>query len=207
MTVFQVVGRCVADPPPADWLAQLTARLKAKPRRIGVWAELGLYGALECLANAGEVSLPMGASVILSSQHGPVTAYCNAMEQAVDDLPMPVTVLQTQPSQLLATLAANLGWVGDARFIAHNDPDGLLKLAAAQCNPDGVLLGWVEETGAGRSVWLRLIPCAESAGSLVGVGSIKNYLRTVAYLRVSSTEVSVLLGAPCQPVAVDIGVF
>lgn len=46
MSHFVVSGRRIAAPPPADWHEQLAQMLGAKPRRIGTWAELGLYGAL-----------------------------------------------------------------------------------------------------------------------------------------------------------------
>ena len=54
MKTFAITGRCLAAPPPADWREQLAQMLGAKPRRIGTWAELGMYGALCCMADAGE---------------------------------------------------------------------------------------------------------------------------------------------------------
>ncbi|MEO5661010.1 MAG: hypothetical protein ABIQ90_14630 [Polaromonas sp.] len=192
MSTFRIIGRCIADPPPADWREQLTARLNVKPRRIGTWAELGLYGALGCLADAGETKLPVQACLILSSQHGPVTPLRNAFEQAQEDLPMPLTFLQTQPSQLLATLAARLSWRGDARFITHADPRALLQLAAAQNNLHGMLVGWVEESGAGRSVWLRLIPSVAPAGLFGEIDSLEEHVAQASYLRMTPTGVAAL---------------
>ena len=188
MNTFRIIGRCIADPPPADWREQLTARLGGKPRRIGTWAELGLYGALECMAATGEEKLPEHAGLILSSRHGPVTALRNAFKQAREDLPMPLTFMQTQPSQLLAALAAQLNWRGDASFIYHSDAHALLRLAAAQQHRAGVLLGWVEESGAGRSVWLRLMPSVEPAGALREIGSLEKHLARASYLRITPTE-------------------
>ncbi len=194
MSILCIAGRCIADPPPADWREQLAARLGGKPRRIGIWAELGLYGALQCMADAGETKLPAQAGLFMSSQHGPATAMWGALEQAREDLPMPLTFLQTQPSQLLATLAAQLNWRGDARFIAHADPRGLLRLAAAQNNRDGLLLGWVDETNDGRSVWLRLMPCDEPTEKLQEFESFEMGLAQARYLRITPEQVAVLLG-------------
>lgn len=156
MTTFTVQGRSLAPLPP-DWRERLAAMLGAKPRRIGNWAELGLYGALSCLAEAGERELPPGALLLLGSRRGTYVPTGQVLEQMRDDLPMPLTFLQTQPSQLLALLAAQMRWRGQALFIAGGSPEALLRLAAAQSGSAGVLLGWVDEESA-SSHWLRLRP-------------------------------------------------
>jgi hypothetical protein len=158
MNNFEIIGRCDANPPPADWREQLAARLGARPRRIGIWAELALYGALECMADAGEKILPQHANLLVISHKGPLTATQAVLEQEREGLPMPLTFLQTQPSQMLAVLATHLGWSGNASFIAAHDPNTVLQLATAQFTAQGALLGWVNEDGAGSSVWLRLRP-------------------------------------------------
>ena len=147
MSTFAISGRCIATPPPADWRAQLTRMLGAKPRRIGVWAELGLYGALRCMADTGETTLPQDALLMLASRRGAYAVTDTVLGQMRDDLPMPLAFLQTQPSQLLALLAAQMGWQGHACFVAGAEPQALLRLAAAQA--DNVLLGWVEEMDGG----------------------------------------------------------
>ena len=156
MRSFSVTGRCLANPPPADWREQLTQLLGAKPRRIGTWAELGLYGALCCLADAGEKTLPPDAILLLTSRRGTYAATSAALVQMHDDLPLPLTFLQTQPSQLLALLAAQMDWSGHACFLAGAQPQDLLRLAAAQAGDGGVLLGCVDETNGGSTNWLRL---------------------------------------------------
>jgi hypothetical protein len=132
--------------------------LGAKPRRIGTWAELGLYGALNCMADAGEKTLPPDAQIWLGSRRGTYAATDTVLAQLRDDLPMPLAFLQTQPSQLLAMLAAYLGWKGHACFVAGADPRALLRLAAVQAGKDGVLVGWVDEMAGGETNWLRLRP-------------------------------------------------
>ena len=156
MKVFSINGRCIAAPPPPDWRMQLTQMLGAKPRRIGTWAELGLYGALRCMADAGEATLPEDAILMLASRRGTYAATDLVLEQMREDLPMPIAFLQTQPSQLLALLAAQMQWKGHACFFACTEPHALLRLAAAQAGKGGVLLGWVDEMEGGSSNWLRL---------------------------------------------------
>ena len=167
MTTFAIRGRCLASPPPLDWREQLASMLGAKPRRIGNWAELGLYGALTCLAEAGEKALPPETLLILGSKRGTYVPTGQVLEQMIDDLPMPLTFLQTQPSQLLALLAAQMHWRGHAAFIAGGSPQALLQLATAQCGSTGVLLGWVDEMEGGSSLWLRLEPCEISGAKPV----------------------------------------
>ena len=156
MNHFAVSGRCLAAPPPADWREQLAQMLGAKPRRIGTWAELGLYGALRCMADTGEKTLPPDAILLLTSRRGTYAATGTALQQMRDDLLMPVTFLQTQPSQLLALLAAQMDWTGHACFLAAAPPQEMLRLATAQAGAGGALLGCVDETNGGSSHWLRL---------------------------------------------------
>lgn len=160
MSHLTVSGRCIAAPPPADWREQLAQLLGAKPRRIGTWAELGLYGALRCMTDAGEKTLPSDAILLLTSRRGTYAATDSALAQMCDGLPMPLTFLQTQPSQLLALLAAQMDWTGHACFLAAALPQDLLRLASVQTGPGGVLLGCVDETEGGSSNWLRLRPDA-----------------------------------------------
>ena len=156
MRNFSITGRCLAAPPPVDWREQLTQLLGAKPRRIGTWAELGLYGALNCMADAGEKTLPLDAILLLTSRRGTYAATSAALTQMHDDLPMPLTFLQTQPSQLLALLAAQMDWIGHACFFADAQLRDLLGLATAQMGGGGALLGCVDEACGGSTRWLRL---------------------------------------------------
>lgn len=156
MSAFFVSGRCIVTAPPADWRDHLTRLLGSKPRRIGTWAELGLYGALSCMADAGEATLPQDALVMLTSQHGSHAATSSALEQMHTNLPMPLTFLQTQPGQMLALLAAQMNWKGNACFFACAQLCDLLRLAAVQAGDGGVLLGCVDETDGGSTQWLRL---------------------------------------------------
>lgn len=156
MSELIVAGRCSETPPAADWRQQLATMLGERPRRIGLWAELGLYGALRCMADAGETRLPHDAVLMLASQNGTHAATRAALEQMRDDLPMPLTFLQTQPSQLLALLAAHLDFPGNAIFLAGATFAEARTMAELQAGPGGALVGWVDDLDSGATEWLRL---------------------------------------------------
>lgn len=158
MNGMKIAGRCCETPPTEGWRDRLAQRLGERPRRIGTWAELGLYGALTCMADAGEQSLPARALLLVASRGGTAAATRAALEQMTDDLPMPTTFLQTQPSQLLAMLAARLNWQGNAGFLAGASFPELQKLAALQMGPAGALIGWIDDAGGGSTEWLRILP-------------------------------------------------
>lgn len=196
MRVYRISARFVAQPPAKDWSEQLAVRLGSRPRRLGRWAELGLYGALECVASVGEGPLPESASLVLSSQHGPASAMRSAVAQAREDLPLPLTFLQTQPSQLLATLSAQLRWCGDARFIAHPDPLAVLALAlvTAVGQADGLLLGWVNELETQSSLWLRLHPAVDPGGDWQEASNFETLLQNAMYVRLEQPHLKVIIG-------------
>ena len=173
----------LSAPPPADWREQLARMLGAKPRRIGTWAELGLYGALGCMADAGEKTLPPDAQIWLGSRRGTYAATEIVLGQMRDDLPMPLAFLQTQPSQLLALLAGQLQWQGHACFVAGGEPAALMRLAAAQTGKDGMLLGWLDEMSGGETHWLRLRPDAEGSGDFITATAETLFSPQISHLR------------------------
>jgi hypothetical protein len=148
----------VADAPPADWREQLAARLGRRPRRLGRWTELGLYGALRCLDQAGEAALPAEAHLRVISFDGPIEAVRAAALQCRSGLPMPFTFMQSQQSQMLAALSRHLGWQGDARYTLSRDLAALWRLARCEAPPEGMLIGWVEDGPAPKSEWWRVRP-------------------------------------------------
>jgi hypothetical protein len=160
--VWHIAGRHFASLP-ADWRARLATRLGCKPRRIGAWAEMAMYGALACLDDAGEPGLPDTALLSVASLAGPQRALRDALESARDGFPMPLGFLQSQPNQILASLGTALDWRGDARMLATRDPLAALQLACVESGESGALLGWVEEQGE-TSAWLRLRPAQGNAG-------------------------------------------
>lgn len=189
--MFAVSGRCIASPPPADWREQLAGMLGGKPRRVGTWTELGLYGALTCMADAGEAALPQDALLILVSERGSYAATGLALEQMIENLPMPLTFLQTQPSQLLASLAARLNWQGHACFFAGTALLSVLELAAVQMGNGGVLLGWVDEMDGGITTWLRLYHCQADESCFVPAFAREIFTRGVSHLFIDANNVLV----------------
>ena len=201
MTVYRIRSRFVAQPAVTDWREQLASRLGCRPRRLGRWSELGLYGALECLAMNAENALAKNATMVLSSQHGPSMAMRTAMEQSRDNLPLPLTFLQTQPSQLLATLSAQLQWCGDARFITHQDPLAVLSMAltTAGRKVDGLLLGWVDDIETESSLWLRLQPVADPGGLWQQTDDFSVLLQYASYMRLVSKQLEVIIAPNNTP--------
>jgi hypothetical protein len=155
MSTWRTVSHIVAEPPPPDWRQQLAARLGQRPRRIGAWTELALFGALQCLDAAGEAQLPAGAQLRVASLVGPRSAARAIVEQGHAGLPMPFSFMQSQPSQMLAALGQHLGWRGDARFVLGRDRQAVLQLALQESGPAGLLIGWVEEDQS--TEWWRLV--------------------------------------------------
>ncbi|MEJ8853946.1 hypothetical protein WKW79_05170 [Variovorax robiniae] len=156
---WRLAAHVVADPPPTGWRDALAARLGARPRRIGVWAELALYGAWQCLDAAGESALPPGARLRVASLSGPQTATRDSMTQLRTGLPMPFDFMQSQSGLMLAALAKGLGWQGDASFMVCRDVSLLMRVASSGAGPDGLLLGWIEQDGdALRGEWWRWLP-------------------------------------------------
>lgn len=154
-------GRVVAHvriaPPPAGWRDALAARLGQRPRRLGGWAELALHGALACLDEAGEPTLPAGATLVVASQWGPLSAIRDIVSQSADGLPMPFSFMQSQPGLMLSALCRHLAWSGDARFVTGRDLASMVDLAETGLGAAGLLFGWVDEDR--RSDWWRVTPC------------------------------------------------
>ncbi len=170
---WKITGRTTADRPPEDWRNRLAARLGHRPRRIGMLAELALYGALACLDLAKEDGLPKDALLRLSSSCGPASAILNVLEQIREDLPLPFSFLQSQTSQILPAIAGALNWQGDAAVVMALDPMDSAMLACHQAGTGGMLLGWVEEGEFCRSQWIRLVPCVPPATGFIAASSFE----------------------------------
>jgi len=160
--VWRITGRAFhsGNELPGNWRDLLATRLGQRPRRIGILAELALFGALDCMDSAGEKTLSGDTVLRVCSLRGAATAIGQVLGQIRQELPMPFNFLQSQPSQLLPALAAALKWQGDAGIVVARDRMSLAILAARQAGPNGMLLGWVEEEEPRLSQWIRLAPCA-----------------------------------------------
>lgn len=155
---------------PDDWRNQLATQLGQRPRRVGVWAELALYGALQCLEANGLQKLSSNTALRVTSASGPSAALA-LVGQSCDagELPMPFDFLQSQPSQMLAALSQYLGWQGDAAYLSQASPGALQadihaiaatlrQQAARHQRPwDGLLFGHVDLLPTLRSQWCLIL--------------------------------------------------
>lgn len=158
---WRTVAHFVADPLPEAWRDDLAQRLGRRPRRVGLWTELAMYGARSCVDAAGEAALPAGARIRVASLRGAWSAMHAGLSQLDMGLPMPFTFMQSQPALMLAEVGRCLEWQGDASFMLCRDPQRLLQLAKLGAARDGLLFGVVEEALDGtpaRSEWWRLVP-------------------------------------------------
>jgi hypothetical protein len=172
------------DGPPENWREQLAIRLGHRPRRIGILAELALFGALDCLDAARETDIPLDVVLQVCSSRGSISTITQVLEQNRDGLPMPFSFLQSQTSQILPALAAALNWQGDAGVVLARSPMDFVMLACRQAGGAGMLLGWVEEGIPGRSAWLRLVPCiAPTSGFGVASGFAELVMPNTHYWR------------------------
>lgn len=158
---WRTAAHFVAHPPPQAWRDDLAQRLGYRPRRVGPWTELAMYGARCCVDAAGEAALPAGVRVRVASLRGAWDATQAGLTQLDAGLPMPFTFMQSQPALMLAEVGRCLDWQGDASFMLCRDPQRLLQLATRGVARQGLLFGVVEEARNGelpRSEWWRLLP-------------------------------------------------
>jgi hypothetical protein len=158
---WRVASYFTADPLPADWRDRLAHRLGRRPRRVGLWTELAMYGARRCLDEAGEPALPAQARLRVSSVRGAWDATHAALAQLDAGTLMPFTFMQSQPALMLAEVGRCLDWQGDASFALCRDPQQLMRLSQVGAASAGLLFGVVEEERNGegpRSEWWRLVP-------------------------------------------------
>jgi len=196
-SVWQITGRTRAASLADNWRELLAARLGQRPRRIGILAELALYGALDCLDAAQESALPEDVVLRVCSLRGAATAIGQVLEQNRQDLPMPFSFLQSQTSQILPALAAALSWQGDAGIVVARDPASLAILAAQQAGPNGMLLGWVEEAPC-RSDWIRLARCDAPQANFVAANSFGEMISPdTRYWRLGKTGMEIAHAQDC----------
>ena len=161
MSVWGPGAHVRAAPLPAVGRDRLAQRLGRRPRRVGLWTELAMYGARCCLDAAGEGALPAGARLRVSSMRGAWGATHAGLAQLDAGALMPFTFMQGQPALMLAEVCRSLEWQGDASFALCRDPAQLLRLSLNGAGSAGLLLGVVEEERNGekpRSEWWRLVP-------------------------------------------------
>ncbi len=144
-----------------DWHARLVGLLGHKPRRLSRWCELGLFGALTCIRQAGHAALPNDVAIRVSTEYGTLTATRSAMAQANDHLPMPFAFLQTQPGQLFNALGMALDWHGDAHTTSCSNR-AQNEIAMLQGIKQSALLARVDDSPEPISHWLWLDKVADT---------------------------------------------
>ena len=161
MTAWRTAAHFVAHPPPDEWRDDLARRIDRRPRRVGLWTELAMYGARCCLDAAGEAALPADARLRVASLRGAWEATQAGLSQLDTGLPMPFTFMQSQPALMLAEVGRCLEWQGDASFMLCRDTQRLLALSKLGAARGGLQFGTVEEAHEGeplRTEWWRLVP-------------------------------------------------
>lgn len=163
---WKLTAHTALSPPPSAWRDELVQMLGHRPRRLGEWTELVLFGALTCLREAGEERLPPQARVRLFSQSGPMQAQADTLAQLRGGLPMPFSFMQGQPAIALAALAQALRWQGDAAFLTvrgATDLSNMSNMSLRGASPEGVLIGRVEHGQQGSSCeWWRFVSASQA---------------------------------------------
>lgn len=198
--IWEVTGRTrhIGGALPDDWRSVLATRLGQRPRRIGMLAELALYGALACLEDAKEPALPQDVVLRVSSAYGPAEAIRQMMEQNREDLPMPFSFLQSQTSQLLPALTAALKQQSDAAIVMARNRISMVRLAVQQAGQNGLLLGWMEENPC-TSDWVRLSRCSNVPENFTLAGSYKEMVAPATrYWRVGRAGIEIAASSECR---------
>lgn len=138
-----------------DWEKQLVTLLGSKPRRLSHWCELGLYGALSCIKQAGQTTLSSDVAIRVYSEYATIHATRMAMGQATEHLPMPFTFMQTQPCQIFNALGTAVGWHGDG-YVTSSVNRQQTEVALLQTIQHSALLAWVDEVHEPTSRWIWL---------------------------------------------------
>jgi hypothetical protein len=175
---FSVVARH-ADDIPTDWRDRLAQRLGQRPRRLGMWTELALYGALRCV-DAAHAQPGPDTLLRVSSARATAASTQQALTQASEGFPLPFTFLQSQTSQTLAALAAHLAWTGDASFMATGDIEQTFVWCCAEAHARALLFGYVDDDERLVSQWVWLAP-AEQPGT-IALPSFADALTGAAHL-------------------------
>ena len=169
----------ITEVAPAELAREMRGRFGQELRRLGVYTQLCLLGAENCLAAAGG-SGRLG--VLVATAHGALSAARAALDDGLrqGQPVMPFTFIATQTSLAGALLAKGSHDVRRAACVypAAQDWPWVLRMARGWLSGcERVLLGWVEEAAEGaphRSHWcllaraggpIRCEPCAPTGAA------------------------------------------
>lgn len=157
--VWQIESRSHAQLYTEDWHARLVALLGYRPRRVSLFAESLMFGALDCLSRANDTP----RIIRLNSLNGAQQATLKSVFMCQTELPMPFTFLQSQVSQALAALVSALKWQGDASIVMTEHFTDFVHMTLLDSQHHSILLGHadelMDECDNSRNHWLYLKPC------------------------------------------------
>lgn len=173
-----------------DWRARLVTLLGYRPRRVSLFAESLMYGALDCLSRIDETP----HFIRINSLNGAQQASLKAAAMCRTELPMPFTFLQSQMSQALVALVAALEWQGDASILMTEHFVDFIHMALLQSEQQSMLLGHADEifdaSNNARNQWLYLKLC--TAPDNIKFQTINVWDNSIQYLKISNNQ---LMGA------------
>jgi hypothetical protein len=145
----------VEDPASTALGELLTRQLGERPRRLGVFAQLALAGALECRerVRALAAEIPSDTAMLLTSEFAvwmelaPRLASFNVNDQA----PTPYEFLAVQGNSACLAVAQRLGIAGEVLLLASDDESRDMVVATLASDSPGLLLGRVE---IGECEWI-----------------------------------------------------
>lgn len=175
-----------------DWRQELAILLGYRPRRMSLFAESVMYGALMCLSRVSDFAPSNLSTIRLSSSWGAYTSTRKAVESSINELPLPFTFLQSQMSQALASLVSALKWHGDASIIMTASNTDFMYMSLLQANHRSVLLGCADElldaSANSFNHWLYLVPCSPPEGVVFDCSDV--WARDVSFVRCTQNQVS-----------------
>ncbi len=158
---FKIISSSNA-PIKSDWQTTLVTILGSKPRRLSLWCELGLFGALSCIHKGIQLSniphLSNEVDIRVYTENSTIIASRLAIGQSQEHLPMPFTFMQTQPGQIFNALGAAIDWNGDG-FTVSGRSLREVEIELLRTAKSSILIGWVDEIPdlISRWIWLEKI--------------------------------------------------
>lgn len=160
---WQVIARNSPQFVDEQWRERLMQMLGSKPRRISLFAETVMYGALDCIGQAPDWQAQSLSTVRIATLKGPCYATLKILKESEHELPMPFAFLQSQLSQGMVALLKRLDWQGDASMMITEHDTDFIKMTLIAAGNGDVLLGRTEEfnhmSDLEQTFWLLLRPC------------------------------------------------
>lgn len=177
-----------------DWRQKLAVLLGYRPRRVSLFAESVMYGALMCLSRVSGFEPSSLSTIRLNSSWGAYASTRKAVESSLNELPLPFTFLQSQMSQALVSLVSlvsALEWHGDASITMTENNADFMYMSLLQANHRSILLGCADELSDASANpfnhWLYLVPCSPPEGIVFDCSDV--WARDVLFVRCTQNQV------------------